>query len=549
MKTLRSLDGYVTILCSATALLAVAVFRFLYKLYHVRSHMLQLKKRGLPMPPYHPLFGHLPFAYKITSKLPKDAHPNYLPDMIRRELPDLGPVYYINTWPFGPLMLVVSSPDTLHQALQERNLPKYHALRTFLLPIADGIDIVTMEGQLWKTWRGIFNPGFSPAHLLKLTPAIVEETVKFCDILKSRQDERRVIRLKDLTDFLALDVIGRVVLDIELDSQRQSNSLVDGLRNQIGWLAFGGDTNPLKALNPMRYIMRSYNSWRMNRFLSPVIDDHVSHHEDMNRTRSILDLAVSAYFTDGSGQASVSATPKGKVADPDFKLFVNAQVKQFLFSGHDTTSASICYLFYALSCHSSALKRLRAEHDEVFGPDIDQTAKLLSENPILLNKIPFTTAIIKETLRLYPSVSSVREGESGFNVTDEQGRQFPTAGCMVWGNPHTIQRDPAYWPSPDEFIPDRWLVPPGDSLHPVKGAWRAFEWGPRNCIGQELAMMEMKIILALTVRRFNIIPAYEEIDRHNQGKGVNTVLGERGYQITRSQPSGDLPCWVKSGKE
>ena len=164
------------------------------------------------MPPYHPLFGHLGFVYRIASQLPKDAHPQYLPDMIRRELPDLGPLFYLDTWPFGPQMLVVASPGSLHQITQQRSLPKYHALKSFLLPIADGFDIVTMEGKLWKKWRSIFNPGFSASHLVTLTSGIVEETATFCEILGTHLNNRAVFQMKDLTDFLAMDVIGRVVM-------------------------------------------------------------------------------------------------------------------------------------------------------------------------------------------------------------------------------------------------------------------------------------------------------------------------------------------------
>ena len=164
------------------------------------------------MPPYSPIFGHLAFAYKITSSLPKDAHPNYLPDMIRRALPELGPVFYLDTWPFGPQMLVAGSLSTLHQITQEHPLPKYHALKSFLQPIADGQDIVTMEGPSWKKWRGIFNPGFSMNHLMTLTSGIVEETSKFCEALDSRLKSRVVFPMKSLTDFLTLDIIGKIVL-------------------------------------------------------------------------------------------------------------------------------------------------------------------------------------------------------------------------------------------------------------------------------------------------------------------------------------------------
>ena len=164
------------------------------------------------MPPWNPIFGHLHFCYKVASALPKDAHPNYLPDMIRRTLPDLGPIYYLDTWPFGPQMLIVASTHGLYQITQEHSLPKYHALKSFLQPITEGLDIVTMEGGLWKTWRGIFNPGFSANHLMSLSGYLVEETDKFCGIFQQRLDDQKIFQMKDLTDNLTMDIIGRVVL-------------------------------------------------------------------------------------------------------------------------------------------------------------------------------------------------------------------------------------------------------------------------------------------------------------------------------------------------
>ena len=121
-------------------------------------------------------------------------------------------MYYLDTWPFGPQMLVVASTRGLYQITQEHSLPKYHALRSFLKPIAEGFDIVTMEEELWKTWRGIFNPGFSANHLMGLTKNIVEETHRFCDTLCSYAEDRKIFKMKELTDNLTMDIIGKVVL-------------------------------------------------------------------------------------------------------------------------------------------------------------------------------------------------------------------------------------------------------------------------------------------------------------------------------------------------
>lgn len=496
------------------------------------------------MPPYNAVLGHLGFAYKMTRGLPKDAHPNYLPDCIRRALPDLGPVYYIDTWPFGPQMLVVASTSSLYQVTQEHSLPKYHALRDFLRPITNGLDIVTMEGQQWKIWRGIFNPGFSASHLVTLTAGIVEETETFCDNLASHSSNQAIFRMKDLTDNLAMDVIGRVVLDTELNSQKRPNSLVDGLRMQIQWLTFGADVNPFVRYNPVRPLVHLYNARRMNSYVARELKKRTAAHrngqinEGLKGTKSIIDLSLAAYLSENPSASTSEAL------DSTFKAFAMSQIKLFLFSGHDTTSSTICYIFYVLSENREILARVQAEHDQILGTDVAKAGPTIVEDPVLLNRLPYTLAVLKEVLRLYPAVTSVRAGQSGFYVTDDHGRKFPTNGFLVWANSQTIHRDPMYWPRADDFLPERWLVPPGHDLYPVKGAWRPFEHGPRNCIGQELAMMEMKIIMVLALRRFSIQPVYAEIDCCNTKSGVKTVYGERGYQIQRAQPSDNLPCRV-----
>ncbi|KAI9695022.1 MAG: hypothetical protein M1822_000639 [Bathelium mastoideum] len=345
--------------------------------------------------------------------------------------------------------------------------------------------------------------------------------------------------MKSLTDYLAMDIIGRVVLESKLDSQRRSNPLVDGLRMQARWLIFGGDVNPIEQYNPLRPLVHRYNTWRMNKYISKELDNRVARFGSTSRTKSVIDLALSAYASGRQTETLDSGM------DRTFRRLAMNQVKLFLFSGHDTTSSSVCYLFYALSRRPSALQRIRAEHDEILGAVPGEAASLITKDPAILNRLPYTLAVIKETLRLYPAVSSTRAGETDFMVTDDKGRSYPTEGFLVWANPQTIQRDPAYWVQADDFNPDRWLVPADDPLHPIKGAWRPFEHGPRNCIGQELAMIEMKIILCLTIRMFNIQPTYEEWDRGKSKSKIRTVYEERGYQIQRAQPSEDLPCRVQ----
>ncbi|MCJ1318232.1 hypothetical protein MMC15_003560 [Xylographa vitiligo] len=279
----------------------------------------------------------------------------------------------------------------------------------------------------------------------------------------------------------------------------------------------------------------------MDKYISPEIDARfaLQKAQDKPQGKSVIDLALTAYL-----QGNPEATSSQGI-DSAFKKLAMSQMKLFLFSGHDTTSSSICFILYLLSIHPDSLTRLRTEHDQVFGSDPSAAAARITEDPYLLNKLPYTVAVIKEGTRLFPAASTTRSGEPGFSITDSNGRRYPTEDCLIWLISHAIQHDPAYWPQPDEYTPDRWLSSPEDILHPVKGAWRPFEHGPRACIGLELSMIEMKIVLVLVVRTFELEAAYKELDAGTDNKAIKTVDGERVYQWGAGQPCENLPCRVK----
>lgn len=329
--------------------------------------------------------------------------------------------------------------------------------------------------------------------------------------------------------------------DTNFDAQQSNNVMVQALRRQMKWLTFGNEGLPLQRLNPLRPLVHAYNAFLMDRYISSKLDSRFATHqdkdnaEDLKRSKCVIDLALTAHLEGRDGKQATQGM------DGAFKGLAMSQIKLFLFSGHDTTSSSICYILYLLSIHPTVLERVRTEHGQVFGSDLAATT--ITKNPYLLNQLPYTVAVIKESTRLFPAASTTRSGEPGFYITD-QGRRYPTNGHLVYLISQAIHRDPAYWPHPDKFLPKRWLTSPGDPLYPIKGAWRPFEHGPRSCIGLELAMIEMKIVMILTLREFNIHAMYEELDKLTPRKGPQTVDGERAYQIGLGQPSGNLPCRV-----
>ena len=277
----------------------------------------------------------------------------------------------------------------------------------------------------------------------------------------------------------------------------------------------------------------------MGRELERRFASHQEIREIGGRSKTIVDLALDKYLEEQPGSKETRSM------DTIFKKIATSQMKVFMLAGHDTTSSTLCHVFHLLSGNPSTLQRVRAEHDDVFGTNFGETYSTIIENPHVLNQLPFTVAVIKEAMRLFPAASSTRSGEPGFSLV-EDGRQYPTDGCIVWSMHQAIHREPLYWPQPDAFIPERFLVGKDDPLYPVKGAWRAFEFGPRNCIGQELAMLELKLVMVMTLRKFDIKSSYDEWDQVRGKTGPRTVGGERAYQVLdgTTRPADGFPCRV-----
>jgi len=156
------------------------------------------------------------------------------------------------------------------------------------------------------------------------------------------------------------------------------------------------------------------------------------------------------------------------------------------------------YLFYYLSINPDFLSRIRTEHTSVFGPSLDATISSLTEQPYLLNKLPLTSAAIKEVLRLHPVGFTVRKAAPGTTATFE-GRSYPMDNHIICVLASSMHRDPTIWDKPAEFDPDRFLSPETHSME----AWMPFEKGKRDCVGQQMATLEVRVMAVLTVRYFD----------------------------------------------
>lgn len=426
-------------------------------------------------------------------------------------------------------MLVILDPAAAAQITIQNSLDKHVHIKDFTYPLVGKKNLVTMEGKEWKMWRAIFNPGFAAGHLMSLVGGMVSDTVCFTEILSDYAAKDKVLLLEGAATRLTVDIIGNVVLDMPLKTQTTENELLKAFRDQLQWMPLANDINLFRKYHPMKWYVYRANSKIMSRYLDRLLEQRFADRRreekaNTKRSKPIIDLALDTYLEE-TGQRSGSTLPL------QFKRSAIDQFKTFLFAGHDTTSSTVCFIIHLLSKHPAALEKVRQEHDEVYGTDTSKTAEAITKDPHSLNRLPYTLAVLKEVLRLFPPISTVRKGDPNIPVHFD-GKVYPTEGFMVWPVAYSMHRQPDLWPNAEEFIPERFLVKEGEPLFPPKGAWRPFEYGPRNCIGQELAYIELKIFIVLTLRDFDIRPAYEEQDRiDGQDRSTHTVNGDRAYQV------------------
>jgi len=170
---------------------------------------------------------------------------------------------------------------------------------------------------------------------------------------------------------------------------------------------------------------------------------------------------------------------------------VTDNVKTFLFAGHDTTASSIAWTIYLVTKNSNVYQSLMDEIDEY----------LEDQSPFLydtLEKMNYLNAVVKESLRLYPSAAFSRRFTC---QTEVAGHTFP-AGMEIMFIPQLIHLSDKYWKNPLEFRPERWLKGEVENIN--QAAYLPFSSGPRNCVGSKLALLEIRVIICRLLQEFKL---------------------------------------------
>jgi cytochrome P450 len=503
------------------------------------------------MAPYNPVLGHLLQAKKAFDQLPERAHSTYMMAKLCEQYAPNGIVYF-DAWPMFEPIMIISDPLIAHQVTSHATSSqlKPRGLLDWFFPITGGPSLFDTNGAEWNYLHKMFAPSFSNANIVSHVPIMVSSIEIFLGRLRERAASGEKFVLESLCLDLIIDIIGEVLLNIRMDTQIRSHPLADAMKHQLK-LKFT-NYKPENLLAPVDLVLR-FRTWRNGRTLDNLIKDQLYERlriikaakangdEAESVGHSVIDLAIQDYL-------SRSGNKSDTTLDPEFLTMAQRNMRMFFFAGYDSSGATIAYCLYNLYRFPETLARLRAEHDSVFGADLSTVTAQILASPAILNSLPYTQAVIKESLRLFPPANGIRYGSRDLVLKDAKGNTHPTEGFGLQMLHWAIQRHENYWPRPDEFLPERWLVEPGHELYPPKGGFRVFEWGARLCIGQQLVMTEVKAILACIVREFNFTTCYDELDVGGKKLNLGGVGGQRVYLVEAgaAHPVDGVPCRVSS---
>ncbi|KAL2799259.1 cytochrome P450 [Aspergillus keveii] len=421
-----------------------------------------------------------------------------------------GGIFYLDLWPFGPSQMVLVNPDAAELVTATESYPLHDKVRDYLTPLLGDEAIGASDGEKWKVLHLMLAPAFRPAKTKSMAGVIaslVRDLLR--PALETHAESGEVFSMEKCAAQLVFGISSRVILGDGV-SKAQNAQLLADMNHIVEYattLALTTATNPLVKAG--RWWRKRNAIRRMDSFLKSFVQERMAQivRDKMGKGTSstILDTIL------GNAQ-STQCDPRNPASlTPEFVRIVSDNLKGLLLGGYGTTADTLCYVFIMLAMHPRVVHNLRTEHDQVFGSDPETIMQIIQSTPNKLNELHYTTAVIKETLRLFPVGFNARKEKPGSPTLTYKETPYPTKNQMIIPTIHTIHYDASVFPHPTKFDPARFVATENTKV-PSPKDWRPFERGPRACPGRDLAMDELRIILLLTAREFEFECAGVEIE-------------------------------------
>ena len=416
---------------------------------------------SLPLAPVSPM----PFRQRLQAVRAFNTGPERLRDTG-------GPVTRFSLGPrwLMPEMVLAASPGAIRDVLSikddsvDKTTPVFDEMRRII-----GANLADLAFAEWKPRRRTIQPVFTKQRVREFAGHMAHAAETIC----ARWPEDAEIDLDAESRTLTLRALGRSVLGMDLE--RRADDVTEPLRVALTY-AIRRATRPLRAPRwlptPARRAARGASA-QLHRLAHEILRDCRA---DPQRVAPLVRALMAAQDPETGRRLS-----DDEICD---ELII------FMFAGHDTTATTLTYALWALGHHPDEQARVAAE------------VAALPDRPLTPDDIPqlgYTVQVIRESLRLCPPAPT---GTRMARRDVEVGGYRVQAGTMLVVGRMAVQRDPSLWVDPLEFDPDRFSP---DNIKTLdRWQYIPFGGGPRSCIGDHFAMLEVTLALATIIRRIQI---------------------------------------------
>lgn len=470
------MDAWTLLLGAAALFSCFCALRAWRSLREARAHARALA--AFPGPGRHWLYGN-------AHCFPNDERALQIELKFSKEYSFATPLW------FGPTLgfLSMTHPDYARAVLTSSE-PKDDVAYEFLIPwIGNGL--LVLSGPKWFRNRRLLTPGFHYEILKPYIAIIGQSTASMLDKWERLSEKQSTFEVYGDISLLMLDSILTCAFSYEGNCQTETGNSYVRAVYELTDLVDRRFRN--FALHNKWVYYLTPDGWRFqkakahaHKHTEEVIRrrretlklEAQQHKTQQKRNLDFLDILLSARDADGQS-----------LSDEE----IRAEVDTFMFEGHDTTASGLSWVLHALASNP--------HHQEVCR---DEAARVLAgrSQPEWddMSNLPYTTMVIKESLRLYPPVPGI-----GRKLTQPlklpHGHVLP-AGMRVGVSIFCIHRNEEFWKDPEVFDPLRFSQENSAHRHPY--AFIPFSAGPRNCIGQNFALNELRVTVAMILSRFRI---------------------------------------------
>jgi cytochrome P450 len=365
--------------------------------------------------------------------------------------------------------VLLSDPAGIEQVLvtEHERFEKHEYLR-FTLGDAVGQGLLAAEGEAWRGQRQLAQPDFRPERIRDYADVMVDHTEQMLADWR-RQSTRE---LHEDTSRLTLAIVAETLFGVDVKDRAEA----------IG-----------EALDDLMARFRAdQRFWSMVPKSLPLPINR-RYHRGVDELHAIVDQLVEE--REPGGVDLMSRLMQAAEADEDVGLTrtqLRDELVTFLLAGHETTALALTWTLHLLARRPELQDRLRSA--------IRAETDGARPTPAAVRSVDLLDAVVDEAFRCFPPVWAI--GRQPTVDVEIAGRELP-AGTQVLMSQWVVHRDPGIWEEPERFDPDRWLD--GRAADKPRFAHFPFGGGPRTCIGDKFAGLEIRLALATILQQVRLV--------------------------------------------